>query len=562
MWTYIHIDDGEDVVVRVHTFLHLSRLHPLELAIAFFGSLWASMVSIIALHKDRIHSVHILQSFISRNNKKIGPWRDIVFPAVRTIEANKFAAYAPEFEPLLVLCPNLQYSASTVFGNGGDPKWIRPNFRAINGSFVAENFESLMTSAQPILDLPGLELLFLLLDIRDVKAETSSRQYPPDTFVLSSKPVQFLQLYTNIRTILQRVLNSSFKQLSTLIVGIPPRNLDIAINILRTLPSLQDIFLTFPYSDSETRTTSYPLLWPSDIPMLRSLHIFVYVDLGVPFDVLLDIFTRNDALLGVEVFVFRGGRLDSIQLVNPLRLLHSLRNTHHITLPAFEFQEVDISADLGFKVPVHMPNLLRLQIQFSALISFIEAPSLHSLKVKSLPKALLEPLHLPSYFARHVATLEVTGGAFNQMVIQKADHWDSVKNIRWKGQDPLIGVKTTTFRSICSVKLIGGHSTEQAPNITHSLNNFLVALLRYPDACPHLRTIKSDKYPVWALLTQVLLERNQSHDLVQLEEIWLPSLPVRPLLSLIVRLLNGSSNEAVPMKIDRILVRRYQHTLL
>jgi hypothetical protein len=47
-----------------------------------------------------------------------------------------------------------------------------------------------------------------------------------------------------------------------------------------------------------------------------------------------------------------------------------------------------------------------------------------------------------------------------------------------------------------------------------------------------------------------------------LEEITLPGLPIQPLLSLIVRLLNGNSNEVIPIKIDHILTLRYKHSLM
>jgi hypothetical protein len=449
-----------------------------------------------------------------------------------------------------------------MFLNEYDLKWIRPSLRAIYVEFKVETLGSLMTLARPILDLSSLEYLEILLTTENVKLETFSSQYPPDAFVLSSKTVRQLWLDTSVPTILRGVLNSSFEELSHLDITTSLGDIDIVINSLRSLPSLQSLFLTFSYHETHTKTC--PPLRPSDIPRLRTLHIHLHIDSRASFDVLVNILTTNDALVGVEDFEFMNYSLpaDSIQLVNFLCLLHSLRNVERITLLTFEFQEVDIGTNLGFKVPVHMPNLLHIQIHFPSFFSFIEAPSLHSLEVISLDKALLKPVQLSNSFGKYVATLEITGEAFNSIVVQQANHWDSVKTIRWINQQPLIGVKTTTLPSICSVEFLVYISSDEDPKITHNLNNFLVALLRYPTACPHLRTIKSDNYPVWALLIQVLLQRNQNRDLEQLEEISLPGLPIHPLLSLIVRLLNGSSNEVIPTKINHIVTRRYQHPLM
>jgi hypothetical protein len=59
-----------------------------------------------------------------------------------------------------------------------------------------------------------------------------------------------------------------------------------------------------------------------------------------------------------------------------------------------------------------------------------------------------------------------------------------------------------------------------------------------------------------------MLQRNQNNSVVQLEEIWLPSLPIQPILSLIVGLLRNTSPEVIPIKVDDILMRRYEHALL
>jgi hypothetical protein len=233
-----------------------------------------------------------------------------------------------------------------------------------------------------------------------------------------------------------------------------------------------------------------------------------------------------------------------------------------MTLPALEFEEVDISADLGFKVPVHIPNLLHLQMFSVAFIPFIDAPSLHSLKIVPWHKVLMKPLQIANNFARDIATLEITGEDFDNLVVKQTNHWDSVKKVIWTWDEPFAGSKTTTFRSVCSVEFRGASVHKPIGNLTREFNPFLIALLRYPDACPHLRTIKSDRHPAWALLTQVLLQRNRNNNVVQLEEIWLPSLPIQPILSLVVRLLRGGSKEVVPKRFDDVLMRRSYNTLL
>jgi hypothetical protein len=284
----------------------------------------------------------------------------------------------------------------------------------------------------------------------------------------------------------------------------------------------------------------------------------MYENIRGSLDVLVNIFTKNDALVGVEDFEFISGSIPvySIQLVDLLCLLHSLRNTTRMTLTAFELEEIDLSSALGFKVPVHIPNLLYLRIYFSALIPFIDAPSLHSLEILSLNNATMKPLQIPNTFARDIATLQITGGAFGNLAIQQANHWDSVKTVIWTYDQPLVGLTMTTFLSICSVEFRGDSFLEPV------FNTLLIALLQYPNACPHLHTIKGDRHPSWALLTQVMLQRNQNSNVVQLQEIWLPCLPIQPILSLVVGLLSNTSTETIPTRVDDILMRRDHHALL
>lgn len=67
MWSYIHVEDGEDVMGRVHTFLHLSGQHPLELATSLHDPMWKVMKSTILLHSERIYSVRMDRGGYQKN---------------------------------------------------------------------------------------------------------------------------------------------------------------------------------------------------------------------------------------------------------------------------------------------------------------------------------------------------------------------------------------------------------------------------------------------------------------------------------------------------------------
>jgi hypothetical protein len=345
-------------------------------------------------------------------------------------------------------------------------------------------------------------------------------------------------------------------QLSTLVIGTDTGVFDTLINSFRSLPSLQTLRLRL--SSNKPPPANCPTLSSSDIPRLRHISISLVKGPWVSFYWLLNIFTKRDALVGVEQFGFYGSG-ERIQPTDLLHVIHALRNSTFMGFWQFDFDKSHISADLGINLPVHTPNLLHLEIPFSAVIPFIDAPILRSLYITPSVKT---PLNIPDYFGRGVTTLRITAEAFNSLMIPQANHWDSLEEVIWTSDEPSIGLKTTTFRSIRYVHFIESSSNKATYNPINCLNSFLLALLRHPDACPHLRTIKSVTYPAWALLAQVLLQRNRNSDLVQLEEIWLPGLPIPPLLSFVVRLLNGSSNEVIPMEIDHIIMRRYQHALL
>lgn len=338
MWTYIQIDEGEDVVARAHTFLHLSQQHPLELAIAFFGSSWTSSAPILLPHKGRIHSIYMLeQSFFYLGAERIlYPSGDINFPSFRTIATNRFDASGSSFGPLFTLCPNLQYSESTVFVGEDDLKWIQPSLRTIRVAIRLETLATLVARAKPCLELSDLERLDIYLVNQNVKAGTTPEQYQPEDFVLSSKTVRHLRLSTNVQTILRGILSSSFRDLSSLIVIIFPRYLDIVINSLRLLPLLQDLSLDIAYHKDHT---GCPQLRPSDISKLRTLRIDIFNDLWVPFVVIFTIFTENDALIGVENFdlTSKKGPIDFIPLITLIRVVYSLRNAIRITLPTISF---------------------------------------------------------------------------------------------------------------------------------------------------------------------------------------------------------------------------------
>jgi hypothetical protein len=209
-----------------------------------------------------------------------------------------------------------------------------------------------------------------------------------------------------------------------------------------------------------------------------------------------------------------------------------------------------------------MPNLLYLRVSLLNLVSFIDASSLHSLEIPSSPKASTKPIRIPNGFARDITTLQITGEAFDNFVIEQANHWDSVKKVIWTYDQSFVGSKTTRFRSICSVEFRRVTFRGAVYNRIGKFNTLLIALLRYPDACPHLHTIKSDKYPTWSLLTQVMLQRKRNNNIAQLEDIWLPNLPIQPILSFVVGLLRNTSTEVIPPRLDEILMRRLQHVML
>jgi hypothetical protein len=323
------------------------------------------------------------------------------------------------------------------FGQEDDWKLIPEGFRSVIAEVREATVESLIIKAQPVLGFSKLEKLDIYVHIEAVNPQIGPDQCAPGTFALASETVQRLQIRTNIRPALRDVLSSPLRQLRSMHVSIVLGALDILVNRLRGLPSLEELSFDIVYNETLPKMC-HPLR-QSDISRLRSLNISAG---QVSIEVLLNIFTQNDALIGVEDFGLRmyGVPSNFIQFTDLLRFLHSLRNTRRITLPRFEFDNVTTGADVGFELPIHMPNLLNLGVHFLDVFSYIDAPLVRSLRIMSFSTT---PLKAPNNFAREVASLQMTETSLSDLIVREATRWESVKDVKWSCEVPGIGLKTT-----------------------------------------------------------------------------------------------------------------------
>jgi hypothetical protein len=96
---------------------------------------------------------------------------------------------------------------------------------------------------------------------------------------------------------------------------------------------------------------------------------------------------------------------------------------------------------------------------------------------------------------------------------------------------------------------------------TLTLDIFLLELLRHPLALPDLSTIKSDGYPFWELLFEVLRQRNTAQ-MHPLQELVLPGFPVFTILSRVIKLLQGHTDVYTNRDIDEVIRQRLIHNSL
>jgi hypothetical protein len=415
-------------------------------------------------------------------------------------------------------------------------------------------------SSNKFIQLPCLESLNITFRVETPEIhqpdDSLSKQLKPESFILSSKTLRQLQVATDLRPAIKGIASSFLGHIHSLTIATIYSNLDILIQAFPSMPLLQglDLFL-----QCDKALQKCPPLKQSDIPQLRQFKLDMKSASSIFLTGILDVLTNNDALVCVETFEFIGNYRKYPELVDVYRMIYSVRNATSVIIPhLLDEPPLESDDDSFIHLPIHMPNLFHLRTSFSLLLTQIDAPSLHSLQILETNRP--KTIHLPDHFPPAVAVLEIEGKTLDNLITRRSNHWNSLQHIKWTNCKSFLGSKTATFQSIHTVDFTESHAQNYDP--THALNTFLVALLRHPDGCPHLHTVKSWEYPLWELLAQVLVQRIENTDVVQLQEIWFAALPCKPLLSLVMRLMDGGSNRAIPNNVDYILLRRFQHQLM
>jgi hypothetical protein len=75
--------------------------------------------------------------------------------------------------------------------------------------------------------------------------------------------------------------------------------------------------------------------------------------------------------------------------------------------------------------------------------------------------------------------------------------------------------------------------------VTHHMNQFMVEMLLSRDTCPHLNTMKSTRYPNWALTIALLHQRNSLKGGTPITSFYLPGYPQVDILEMLVNALAG-----------------------
>jgi len=75
--------------------------------------------------------------------------------------------------------------------------------------------------------------------------------------------------------------------------------------------------------------------------------------------------------------------------------------------------------------------------------------------------------------------------------------------------------------------------------VTHHMNHFMLEMLLSRDTCPRLNTIKSTRYPNWALAIALLHQRNSLKGGTPIASFYLPGYPQMGILKMLVNAFSG-----------------------
>ncbi|KIM23594.1 hypothetical protein M408DRAFT_253708 [Serendipita vermifera MAFF 305830] len=94
------------------------------------------------------------------------------------------------------------------------------------------------------------------------------------------------------------------------------------------------------------------------------------------------------------------------------------------------------------------------------------------------------------------------------------------------------------------------------------INQFMLELLLFPQGCPRLHTIRSIKYPNWALATAMFLRRNSLKAVAPILSLWLPYFPQVSILACLTCAIKSSCADpdtliATAVRIDETLHWRW-----
>lgn len=540
LWSTIVIEDGEDEVARVHTFLHLSANHLIDVR--------------LHIENDHPYQSELLGAVFLQCRERIRSFINLTANSDRRPEVMSSVLAACPYPAMEILqCSWVTVSElRRMFNSCSNLRQYIPAIPLMLERFLSQEVEVLhVIGAQPT---PTSSL-----QQRNKLRQLTIEYQTTESHVNWTGKEHTERCVNHFRTIIAGLGAT----LTHLRLRLPLIDLFIFAPLLGSFPRLQVMHFM---ADVGLKLDSIPLLDNfsriADLPPLIHVTLAIEGYPGVSWDrkhafpsqpiMLLHVLGILQSLPSFELSA--SGRVSF--LPKPLaQLLHFLENVRTLKIVGVNIHwspEDDTEIRMASMVPVEMKHLRYLSLGFLSILEFIKANQLISLDLADSyyipPHVLPGPLLLPAESRQHMLYLRAHDTVFELLnqgePLDDSPKWPQLRRIVFTSGRP------TSISLLNSIQIAEFQGQDR-----YSVTGLLSKLLFEPRACPHLHTIILGFIPLWDPLFEVLRRRN-INSVPCLQVLSLPVLPVYSLLSILVRLLQGQACVYTSQSIDEMIDQR------
>lgn len=552
IWTTIYLDGGADERCRAECFFHLSGAMPVELVIES---------NYCALDLARKYSEKIKALYFRNLPHPNDPTVDVpllsrtldicIFPNLRAIYVRPLHQRPVIIPPsLIAACPAL----TIIHGAYIKQEYI---------PYLPQSFKMLSVTGDGTVPMgfgDGLE--DVQIQFNQLSAHISEEIWYTRYFTTPSTCIKVFELQYGVyhHTLsmgrplslgdsaehllpIQAFTCTPHYELRVLNIEMPWYDICQITPYLSSFTALRELQLVFHYRAYFDDPWDVSPLTIEDVGHIRKLKLASSAGEWMPFGLksniprIIRLFAGGALRLLNELWLFHYGDVSDSGIIDLLRTTTNLKELH---LDGFGLGKPSHDFD---KVPLN--SLHTLTTYHRNDLEWFEIPRLASLACERVRQEFYCPPRLLASTLEYLNSPPSFLFEWNEFLVTndpKLHAFPRLQTIRltpqtWWYRKPAGYIDLSNLQTITFERHLPSPGAPRFEELEANLvlNQFMLELLFFPQNCPRLNTIRSVKYPNWALATSMLLRRNSFNAVTPISSVCLPSYPQVSILSYLVR---------------------------